>query len=202
MIKKFRKICFQILNKCCIIFTDLKKRVNKMSKLQIKTPEDLLNWAKKNGVFTIPVNIELICEALGFAVQVGNMSEAEEAHKRKISGALVLFDGNKDILVNEKDIPERQRFTIAHELAHYFLHHKEGRDANDRLIVSYRGYRSMQEAEADSFAAKVLMPEAHLLRIYDEIPIPYITALAAKFNVSRAAMRFRLTAMGKGYIDL
>lgn len=51
----------------------------------------------------------------------------------------------------------RDRFTIAHELGHYFLHY---RFANLAQPMTYaRGGRNRAETEANVFAAALLMPE-------------------------------------------
>lgn len=65
----------------------------------------------------------------------------------------------KVIVVNANDSALRQRFTIAHELAHYFLHLTD----EERNYVAFRDCRDTpkdgKEAEADYFASNLLMPE-------------------------------------------
>lgn len=52
----------------------------------------------------------------------------------------------------------RDRFTIAHELGHYFLHYLEPRIQGPRRFG--RGQRNATETQANYFAASLLMPEA------------------------------------------
>lgn len=100
----------------------------------------------------------------------------------------------------------RQRFTIAHELGHFFLHQR------DRLYVD-RNFRPMhrdqhssegvdaREIEANEFAAELLMPHAMLARdvnglVLDLVDDETIRALAERYRVSLQAMVFRLTNLG------
>lgn len=60
--------------------------------------------------------------------------------------------------------PEKIRFTIAHELGHYFLHDKlEIHNDNARTLnwfnIENQAKRGLQEYEANDFASELLMPE-------------------------------------------
>ena len=167
--------------------------------MAIKNAGDLL---KKYNITDMPVDVEAICRGEDIEISVINLKEVEEAHNRNVSGALILKDGKKEIIVNEKDIHGRRRFTIAHELGHLFLHHCEVNDPKDRVIISFRGLRNKQEFEADEFAAELLMPKKHVTRILKEVHLPYISILAHRFDVSKSAMRYRLHLLNENYIDL
>lgn len=104
--------------------------------------------------------------------------------------------GSFVIRVNRNDTARRQRFTVAHELGHFFLH----RDAIGNGISDDVLYRSSlsdsREVQANRFAADILMPQnlvnqwlrnAESLKVDDKVEF-----LADKFNVSEAAMRVRL----------
>ncbi|MEJ1173130.1 ImmA/IrrE family metallo-endopeptidase [Agrobacterium sp. CMT1] len=104
--------------------------------------------------------------------------------------------GNYLIKVNRNDSARRQRFTVAHELAHYFLHRDQiGGGIEDDVL--YRSKLSdAREAQANRLAADILMPEklvdewidkARALKVEDVLGF-----LADKFNVSEAAMKIRL----------
>jgi len=119
--------------------------------------------------------------------------------------------GEKHILVNRAHHPNRQRFTIAHELGHLTLHEKEGDQLfidtqlrvyqrvgePDHEIYSHPGSLSnpVMEREANAFAAALVMP-APLVQhaalehqLWDEADI---AALARTFGVSEQAMSIRL----------
>ncbi|PZU81273.1 MAG: hypothetical protein DI528_21565 [Shinella sp.] len=104
--------------------------------------------------------------------------------------------GNFLIKVNKNDSARRQRFTVAHELAHYLLHRDQiGGGIEDDVL--YRSKLSdAREAQANRLAADLLMPDrlvnewidkARALQVEDIVGF-----LADKFNVSEAAMKIRL----------
>ena len=82
-------------------------------------------------------NVDMLCRKENIQVRYINFGEIEDLVKKKISGAIQKSpDGRVTILVNEKDIETRARFTIAHELGHYYLH-MDDCDAG-KLITSFR----------------------------------------------------------------
>ncbi len=95
------------------------------------------------------------------------------------------------IVVNKKDPSTRQRFTIAHEIAHFILH----KDAIGDGIVDDALYRSglsnKQEIEANKLAAEILMPWNLINKAMDE-KINSIKDLSTIFQVSESAMSIRL----------
>jgi Zn-dependent peptidase ImmA (M78 family) len=113
-----------------------------------------------------------------------------------ISGKIVKdnkFGGSSGyaIFVNKNDASTRQRFTIAHEIAHFILHKDEIGDGivDDALYRS--GLSNKKEAEANKLAAEILMPW-HLINIFMNEKIKTIQALANIFQVSESAMSIRL----------
>lgn len=95
------------------------------------------------------------------------------------------------IFVNKKDSSKRQRFTIAHEIAHFILH----KDAiGDRIVddALYRsGLTNAQEVEANKLAAEILMPWHLINKVMNE-KTNSIQELANIFQVSDSAMSIRL----------
>lgn len=105
--------------------------------------------------------------------------------------------------VNSLHPPQRQRFTLAHELGHLQLH----RDILEEQVHLDRGslrrdWLSSQgvdecEMEANAFASELLIPSELLERALAGRRIDIeeedeVGALARKFRVSPAAMRYRL----------
>jgi Zn-dependent peptidase ImmA (M78 family) len=81
----------------------------------------------------------------------------------EISGAIVRKDGHVVIAVNPAHHINRQRFTIAHELGHYFWHEGLEQHVDQRVRVSWRNADSSKavnwtEIQANRFAAELLMP--------------------------------------------
>lgn len=69
----------------------------------------------------------------------------------------------------------RLRFTVAHELAHYFLHQDLPQACNfaslpdfARWTASYGGKKYTAEQEANEFARRLLVPETRLVALFDE----------------------------------
>lgn len=74
------------------------------------------------GLMRIPIDAEAVAKALGAQVVFDDLED-------DVSGFLLREKGAATIAVNRRHHPNRQRFTLAHECGHLFLHAKEG----DRL---------------------------------------------------------------------
>lgn len=150
---------------------------------------------------SLPVDIKGIIEQRGIGVLAQPMEDA-------VSGMLVIKDSRATIGVNENHHPNRQRFTLAHELGHYLLHSKSSRVFIDASPVFFRDERAAEgtdprEIEANRFAAELLMPEALLRETVRRQPIDAfderaVQRLAARFGVSSQAMTIRLATLGLG----
>lgn len=142
---------------------------------------------------------------LQFICRENNINLKSENLENNISGLLVIKNGISHIVYNSKDLPQRQRFTIAHELGHYFLH-KDSLIFVDTDKVLYRNDESKKgeykkEIEANSFSASLLMPESFIIEEINSLNRDYlriddIEILAKKFKVSVQAMSFRLSNLG------
>lgn len=93
---------------------------------------------------------------------------------------------------NLEEVSYRNRFTIAHELAHVLLGHvREGRAP--KRDTNFKNY-DPDETDANAFAASLLMP-AHLVkRLYKSAR--NVQELADAFGVSSMAMSYRLQNLG------
>ena len=118
-----------------------------------------------------------------------------------VSGQISNENGQYVIRVNRNEARERQRFTIAHELAHFLLH-RHVIDASPNGITDNVLYRSgapeQIEFEANRLAAEIVMPmkliEAKLKTNFGGIVTEAtIESLADSFEVSKAAMEIRLS---------
>ncbi len=150
------------------------------------------------GQYQIPINVHQIALDLGLDV-------VEQDFEDQVSGVLVIKDGRGVIGVNSNHHRNRQRFTIAHEIGHYRLHHI-GRVFIDATPVFFRDTtsaegQSPQEIVANAFAAELLMPENKLREILREQPIDAfdenaLRSVANQFEVSTQALTIRLTRLG------
>ncbi|GAA4123130.1 hypothetical protein GCM10022215_29480 [Nocardioides fonticola] len=124
------------------------------------------------------------------ASQMPNMEVQRLPLEKGISGMLRVEPDYAIIYVNSADSPERQRFTIAHELGHYIERTDRGQD--DFNVIDYRSDKQpydLHEFYADEFAGHLLMPTEEFLRmVHRGDPV----ALVAKyFGVSVPAVRQR-----------
>jgi Zn-dependent peptidase ImmA (M78 family) len=143
-----------------------------------------------------PVDVKKIAEALGAIVQTKRVEE-------DVSGFLVRHHGRSIIGVNASHPMTRQRFTIAHEIAHMLLHAPKGVHVDQAFALQLRNDKSRQgvdtdEIEANLFAAELLMPADFLatdlrrqgvMDLHDEHGI---NQLAKAYRVSSQAMTIRI----------
>lgn len=87
----------------------------------------------------------------------------------------------------------RDRFTIAHELGHYFLHYRYRDEQGEKTYG--RGGRSVAETEANVFAASLLMPEGPFIAAYQDLGGD-LWRIASRFEVSPAAAEVRAKTVG------
>ncbi len=130
---------------------------------------------------TFPVKLGSLCEALGIIAQYDNNLPAGH------SGCL---DGNR-ILFSPHYHPTRQKFTVAHEMAH-FIFHGNGNRYDDR--EKYTPEERQREIEANNFAARLLMPKEEFIKKYNEYKDDY--PVAYYFDVSRIAVNIRAINLG------
>ena len=138
-----------------------------------------------------PINLDGIANGLGIAVtrtSLGSSIAGRIAREGRQAGP-----SGYRILVNSDDHPNRQRFTLAHELAHYILH----RDLIESGIIDDTMYRSTLnnalETQANRLAADILMPLKLVRRYWDLSHDP--AELARRFGVSQSAMTIRLKSI-------
>lgn len=132
-----------------------------------------------------------IASALGISVEYLPLPE-------NISGYLKCIGGEWTIGVNAAHHPNRQRFTLAHELGHYFLHRDKG-DFEDALLFRQAGNYNADEVDANNFAAGLLMNEDAVRQMRQANRS--IQELASAFRVSQDAIRYRLIGLGLALDD-
>lgn len=142
----------------------------------------------------MPVKLGAIAKELGIDVKLSSLP-------LNISGQIAKTPDGYEIKINRHESRQRQRFTLAHELAHFLLH----RDIIDRLggtltdNVLYRsGASESIEFEANRLASQIVMPEPALQAAYSQygknITESMVELLAEQFGVSKAAMEIRMAA--------
>lgn len=144
-----------------------------------------------------PVPVDRIATAQGILIQ-------KSPAKDEISGALIR-KGKKSFLgVNTYHHPNRQRFTIAHELGHFIYHDGMRLHVDEDFRINWRDADSSKaiywdEVEANRFAAELLMPIDFItrdLRKTGVVDDSVIEHFANRYKVSTQAMRIRLASLG------
>lgn len=133
-----------------------------------------------------PVKVTRVANVLGIKVYEADWPDTVSGKIQK--DAKRGGESGFAIFVNRAHAETRQRFTIAHEIAHYVLHEKMIGDGifDDALYRS--GLPNKVEAEANGLAADILMPWQMLNK---HVGKP-TDVLAEMFGVSKQAMAIRL----------
>lgn len=147
------------------------------------------------NVTALPIKLEAILKHYNIALRKDILEDS-------LSGFLYKNGDQHIITINSIHPDARQRFTIAHELGHYFLGH------HGNLFIDkghlYRDARSSagtieMEKEANKFAAELLMPEElliGLINIQRLEDISDIEEIAEELKVSTQALTYRLSNLG------
>lgn len=157
----------------------------------LSSPEEVIKYYSARGLEMDPsINIEDIIRSneeiiLNFKDLGGN-----DAYIKKLS------DSKFEIAVNSKHHPNRQKFSMAHEYAHYLLHRSRIHEmAEGERILHRNGDRNSIEFQANDFAARLLMPE-HLVRSAFRSSSGNLKSMAVTLQVSQEALRNRLENLG------
>lgn len=141
-----------------------------------------------NDLYKIPANILKIAEANDISVYTADM-------EKKILGA-IKYDKNEKkytILLNKKQEYVQQRFTLAHELGHFFMHKKILESEEVHVDTMYK-IEDKDEKDVDYFAGALLMNRMLLEKMYETNQS--IRELAKIFEVSISMMTLRLDILG------
>lgn len=152
---------------------------------------------KLRGLVKPPVPVPELAERLGIKILVTTLQPS-------VSGALINDGGKCFIAVNSAHHRNRQRFTIAHEIGHYWLEHGMGEHVDREFTVLMRDENSStaedaNEIAANQFAAALLMPKEFMLREFVKLGAfddEAITRLALRYQVSELALQLRLRNLG------
>jgi Zn-dependent peptidase ImmA (M78 family) len=176
---------------------------------QDKKAEELL---RRFELYNVPVDLDSIVEKLG--LDVDRSISFEKSHCGEIST-------NNDIVsiwINELTPPNRQRFTLAHEIGHYLndIAPYQGSKGNGKSFVDDEktlwrsGQKKPEEYRANKFAAALLMPRDLVIEQSKELieqmkketkkqkvsKNNFIERMAELFNVSEQSMKIRLEVLG------
>ena len=134
----------------------------------------------------IPINLDPVLDALALELRAGKFQDPS------ISGYFVKSD--RRIYVSNDESPERQAFTVGHEIGHFLRHADIDQEVFHRRDQFNFGAEQVQEQEANWFAASLLMPRQQVERYWKQYQ--NIGLMARAFAVSRPAMQYRLKNLG------
>ncbi len=153
---------------------------------------------EKCNIRSFPVPIEKIAKFLGAQIRFSPLD-------KDLSGMVYIKDGVPIIGVNALHHPNRQRFTIAHEIAHIILHKEELSEevhVDKQFPILMRDHLAstgtdQREMAANDFAANLLVPQEALEKALkdittDDIDDEPLDDLAKKFKVSRQMLEYRI----------
>lgn len=197
-----------------------------LNKIQNLTSEEILEQYHNHNM--IPVDVADIAQKIGIQLKGIDFTDLEKEDafvnmvkaRGHILGAVFIDDEDTlSVLYQNKfsekqkgitkeqekeNLKRRQRFTIAHELAHCCLDMKEDRPVHLEYRTDMKECSGGKECNANIFAGELLIPEYLLNKIYSAYGqigrLPTIQALADIFAVSKTVMRARLDYLKKGYI--
>lgn len=157
----------------------------------------------------VPVNLDKLLKYYNITLRAsdfkdveGNPVIAQNVGKRGSVLGRVKEENNQIYIYFKKDDSiHRQRFTIAHELAHCCL------NARQLSVAGHVEYRldlekpqlNGDEYDANVFAGELLIPKTIIDNIYKVVPKPNVKALAELFDVSENVMENRLKYLNREY---
>ena len=139
-----------------------------------------------------PVKLGAVADRLGVKVLLSTLP-------RGTSGQIGKEDGDFVIRINRHEAKHRQRFTLAHELAHFLLHRDKIVAAggwSENVLLRAPNQPIQIEYEANRLASDLVIPSRLLEQATADYTGPMtsevIEDLARRFGVSTAAMEIKL----------
>jgi len=156
-----------------------------------KIPDNLLPIINKY-LGEPEVKLGALAKELGLIVKSSTLSPG-------ISGEISPSNESQSgfqIKINRHEAKARQRFTLAHEIAHFLLHKDRIGDGIHDDMLFRSGLSNSIEAEANRLAADLIMPmpmvEAEKRKLDLDDDGVWVETLAQTFGVSLPAMQIRL----------
>lgn len=159
-----------------------------------KAIEDFARHVSSKLSFTAGSSVRDFVKKIGGKISVGAEDDDE------INGGSIIINSKKDFHIYLSSITsvERDNFTIAHELGHFFIHyHKYIKDNPECKNEKFRATRwvdpndikqQQAEREANWFAAEFLMPRDEFTRVFREGGVALVKE---HFSVSAVAAEIR-----------
>lgn len=170
-----------------------------MSQSAVEAPRSRLSYsaiaeyaeqiAREHGVIRADghVNVHELLRKLGGEIIVDDRAESLEVRDK----------GDFTVIIPTHTSQLRDRFTIAHELGHYFLHYRAPAPhrIGERISTFTRLGRNVAETQANVFASNLLMPEEHFKTAFKQLNGD-MAMVARRFDVSVPAAKVRAEYLG------
>jgi len=137
-----------------------------------------------------PIKLGEIAKDFGLIVKLASLPA-------DISGQIKEINNIVTIKINRHDVKARQRYTLAHEIAHFLLHKHLLREGISDDVL-YRSAQSNEiEAEANRLASDIIMPEKIVEDVYKKHfkgkkDALLYESIAEELQVSTTALKIRL----------
>jgi len=142
------------------------------------------------------LNIENVPFDIKSFIQKHSDAKLQFEDMEDLSGCVYKYKDTFKICINKFQNEQRQRFTMAHELAHIIFDYKDNIDFNIQEKILFRDKSiDSRERKANEFAAELLMPQELFVEAMRS-GYNTIEKLADKFDVSPAAARYRAYKLG------
>lgn len=169
-------------------------------------PSDPTRLLKALSLYRFPVDVHGVAAKLG-------IDTAETGLDDRHSAFLVVKNNRARIFVNANHHPNRQRFSVAHEIGHFLLHHVPSAKENnlyldEKLDLYHRKSIPTNtmvdftlERQANRFAADLLMPKGLIEQHIDDEGLDILEEkvmrkIALAFKVSEQSLLIRLLELG------
>ncbi|MGP4058435.1 ImmA/IrrE family metallo-endopeptidase [Mycobacterium sp. 4D054] len=170
-----------------------------MSQGAVEAPRSRLSYAaiatyaqqiaREHGVIDTNgrVNVHELLTRLGGEIVVDDRAESLEVRE----------PGDFTVIIPTHTSQLRDRFTIAHELGHYFLHYRApaSHRVGGPISTFTRLGRNVAETQANVFASNLLMPEDHFRSVFEHLGHD-MSRVARHFEVSVPAAKVRAEYLG------
>lgn len=172
-----------------------------INKIYGKSALQVLN--EFGNINDVPINLSILLKKIGISALPMNFSKLEQKlNKGHILGLVLTTKKDAVIYYSEMDTPNRQRFTIAHELGHICSNLRP--DSNDYPYIDWRieeESNNEYEKTANIFAGELLIPLHSLKEVYLSMRFPSSKELAKVFGTSINVMEERLNYLGVSYYN-
>lgn len=156
-------------------------------------PSDIM---KSLGIYApSDIDLDLIAFSLGAEVKRSHLSDCE--------GYIIGTEEKAIITINDNAPPERQRFSLGHEIGHFVNDKKQNltyrcttSDMRQRTPQE-NNFRQHKEVRANQFAAELLIPDFIASPFLSDLPVTFesVHDLAGTFNVSRTSTAIRFVEL-------